>query len=148
MLGLTYGLYDNLEVGLALQRANRDRLGSLPVRGFEDLNAKYKFIAESSAAPASAATLDLKLPSASRANGLSTGRADQALLLIASKSFTPVALHANLGYRIVGDRPGARLGNVPHGGAALGRSLRPTGTAVQTTFGLTWTLDLAKARRP
>lgn len=198
MLGLTFGVYDKLEVGLALQRSNRDYPGSAPVRGFEDLhvNAKYKLVDESSALPALAGAVDLKMPSASRAKGLSTGRGDQALLMIASKTFTPVALHANLGYRIVGDRPGARLYNVLHGGAALewliaphwsmvgevtgagraanrasneanfqvgarfnalpnllldaavGRTLRASGSAIQGTFGLTWTIDLTTPQKP
>lgn len=197
-LGLTYGAYENLEVGLTIQRINQDGPGSAPVRGFEDLhlNAKYKFVEESPALPAFAGALDFKLPSASRAKGLSTGRSDQALLLIATKTFAPLALHANLGYRIVGDRPGARLNNIPHGGVALewhlaphwsmvgeitgagrtanrarneanfqlggrfsalpnllldlamGRSLSATGTAIQGTFGLTWTLNLSNAPRP
>lgn len=198
MLGLTYGVYQNLQLGIAIQRANQDGPGSAPVRGFEDLHltAKYKFVQESPALPAFAAALDIKLPSASRAMGLSTGRGDEALLLIASKTFTPIALHANLGYRIVGDRPGDRLNNIPHGGAALewlitphwslvgeitgagraanparneanillggrfsalpnlvldmavGRTLRSTETAIQGTFGLTWTLDLTHTQRP
>lgn len=164
MLGLTCGAYENLEVGLAIQRTNHDGPASAPVRGFEDLhlNAKYKFVDEAPALPAFAGALDFKLPTASRAQDLSTGRSDQALLVIASKTFTPFALHANFGYHIVGDRAGARLNNVLHGGAALEWHLAPhwsmvgeitgagraAGTAIQATFGLTWTLDLTNTQRP
>jgi len=194
LLGVTYGIFQQLEIGIAIQRTDQDKPRVAHIQGFEDLhvNAKYKFSEESPSLPALAAALDVKLPTASRARGLSTGRSNQSLLFIATKTLSPYIINANLGYTKVGDRPGDRLKNILHGGAAMewlftpqwsmvseitgasrtyrtarheanfqlgarfsvlpnlvldlavGRSLLPTGTAVQGTFGLTWTVDLAR----
>lgn len=85
---VTYGVFEQLEVGLAIQRINQDGPGTAPTRGFEDLhfNAKYKFLNETAGFPALAAAMDVKLPTANRSKGLSTGKADETLLLIATKS--------------------------------------------------------------
>ena len=188
----TYGVLDRLEFGLAIQRINQDVPRAAPSRGFEDLhiNAKYKFFDETEGFPALAAAMDVKLPTANRSKGLSTGKADETFLLIATKSLAPLALHANLGYTIVGNVTGAQLRNRLRGGSAMewaldsqwsmvgevtgasradigakneadfqlgfryalqptlvldfaaGRSLRCSGTSVQGTFGLTWTIDI------
>jgi Putative MetA-pathway of phenol degradation len=188
---LAYGVLERLELGLAIQRINQDVSPSPAAEGFEDLhiNAKYKFLEETNAYPALAVTFDIKLPTASRSKGLSTGKTDETLLWIASKSFAPLALHANLGYMIVGNLAGAKLRNRLRGGSSAewaldrqwsmvgelsgasraeiggkneadfqlgfryalrptlvfdfagGRSLRSSGTTVQGTFGLTWTID-------
>lgn len=118
---LTYGVFDRLEVGLAIQRINQDGPGTAPTRGFEDLhfNAKYKFLNETTGFPALAAAMDIKLPTANRSKSLSTGKADETLLLIATKSLAPLAIHANLGYTIVGNVAGANLRNRLRGGSAM-----------------------------
>lgn len=189
---MTYGVLDGLELGLAIQRVDQDRPRIAPNKGFEDLhiNAKYKFFDEAAGFPALAAAMDVKLPTANRAKGLSSGKADETLLLIATKSFAPLAIHANLGYTIVGNVDGAKLRNRLRGGCAMewaldrrwsivgevvgtsragidgkneadfqfgvryalpptltldfaaGRSLRSSGTNVQGTVGLTWTIDI------
>jgi hypothetical protein len=189
---VTYGVLDRLELGLAIQRADQVGPRIAPIKGFEDLhiNAKYKFFDEAAGFPALAAAMDVKLPTANRSEGLSTGKADETLLLIATKSLAPLAVHANLGYTTVGNAAGANLKNLVRGGMATewrfiprwslvgevtgtsraaraepnqadfqlgfryaalpnlvldlaaGRSLRPSGTSVQVTFGLTWTVDL------
>lgn len=121
VLAVTYGAFQQLEIGLAMQRINRNGPGAGPTHGFEDLhfNAKYKFHEETLTLPALAGALDIKLPTASRAKKLSTGRSDESLLLIATKTLSPFMINANLGYTIVGDRPGARLKNVLRGGTAM-----------------------------
>jgi hypothetical protein len=189
---VTYGVFNGLEFGLAIQRINQDVSQEAPRRGFEDLHltAKYKFLDESAEFPALAAAMDVKLPTANRSKGLSTGKADETLLVIATKSLAQLAVNANLGYTIVGNAAGANLKNLIRGGMAMewpfiphwslvgemtgtsraaraepnqadfqlgfryaalpnlvldlaaGRSLRPSGTSVQGTFGLTWTVDL------
>jgi len=188
----TFGVLDRLELSVAIQRTNQDAPQTAPFKGFEDLhiNAKYKLLDEATGFPALAAAMDVKLPTANRSKGLSTGKADKTLLLIATKSLAPLAVHANLGYTIVGNAAGANLKNLLRGGMALewpfiprwsfvgeltgasraanadpnqadfqlgfryaalpnlvldlaaGRSLRPSGTSVQGTFGLTWTIDM------
>lgn len=195
ILTATYGVFNRLEFGLALQRTNQDAPQAAPTKGFEDLHltAKYKFMDEAAAIPALGFSLDVKLPTANRSKGLSTGRADETLLLIATKSFIPFTLNANLGYTIVGTTAGTKLRNQLRGGTAMewatfrrwsivgeitgaaraeiggkneadfqigtryalqpslvfdiaaGRSLRSSGTAVQGTFGLTWTFDVGKS---
>lgn len=189
---LTYGVFDRLELGLAIQRINQDGPGTAPTRGFEDLhfNAKYKFLNETTGFLALAAAMDIKLPTANRPKSLSTGKADETLLLIATKSLAPLAIHANLRYTIVGNVAGANLRNRLRGGSAMewaldsqwsmvgevigtsraesggkndadfqfgvryalqptlvldfaaGRDLRSSGTAVQGSFGLTWTIEI------
>lgn len=118
---MTYSVFEQLEVGLAIQRINQDGPGTAPTRGFEDLhfNAKYKFLNETAGFPALAAAMDVKLPTANRSKGLSTGKADETLLLIATKSLAPLVIHTNLGYTIVGNLPGAKLRNRLRGGSAM-----------------------------
>jgi hypothetical protein len=121
ILTATYGVFNRLELGLAIQRTNQDAPQAKPTKGFEDLHltAKYKFLDETAAVPALAFSLDVKLPTANRFKGLSTGKADETLLLIATKSFTPLTLNANLGYTIVGTTAGTKLRNQLRGGTAM-----------------------------
>lgn len=117
----TLGIFDGLEFGLAIQRVNYDDSESAPKKGFEDLhvNAKYKFLDEAAGLPALAASLDIKAPTANRSKGLSTGKADETFLLIATKSFASYALHVNFGYTIAGRTAGAKLRNQLRGGGAM-----------------------------
>jgi len=121
ILTATYGVFNRLEFGLAIQRTNQDAPQTAPTKGFEDLHltAKYKFLDEAAAIPALAFSLDVKLPTANRSKGLSTGKADETLLLIATKSFTPLTLHGNLGYTIVSTTAGTKLRNQLRGGTAM-----------------------------
>jgi hypothetical protein len=118
---VTYGVLDRFELGLAIQRADQVGPRIAPLKGFEDLhiNAKYKFFDEAAVFPALAAAMEVKLPTANRSKGLSTGKADKTLLLIATKSLAPLAVHANLGYTIVGNAAGANLKNLVRGGMAM-----------------------------
>lgn len=192
-MGLTYGLTEGLEFGVNIHRINSDLKGEAPVEGLEDLHlaTKYNVLEESVDLPALAFSFDLKTPTANRRKGLSSGRVDEHLTLIATKRFSPVALDLNLGYLIVNSPLRDQLKNRFLGGlalrrdldkqwslvgeilgqsrkasgekneahlqigarylfalpivfdAAVGRSLRPSGTRIQATFGLTWTFPVS-----
>lgn len=137
-VGFAYGVLERLEVGLAIQRVNHAERGAAPLRGFEDLhvNAKYKFVDEAPLLPAFAAAFDLKLPTANRSKGRSTGKTDETLLLIASKSFAPLALHSNFGYTIVGRVSDAHLRNRWRGGSAVEWALDGQWSLVGEVFGV------------
>jgi hypothetical protein len=137
IIGVTYGAMERLEMGLAIQRVNHDERGAAPVRGFEDLhfNAKYKFFDEAPLLPAFAAAVDLKLPTANRSKGLSTGKTDETALLIASKSFAPFALHSSFGYTVVGRVSDAHLRNRWRGGSAAEWTLDNRWSLVGEVFG-------------
>ncbi|MGH7887959.1 MAG: transporter, partial [Candidatus Binatia bacterium] len=71
--------------------------------------------------------------------GLSTGKADETLLLIATKSLKPFAIHANFGYTIVGDGAGSNLKNVLRGGIAMEWVLNPRWSLVGELTGMSRT---------
>lgn len=136
-LTLTYGIIDNLELGLAITRVNQDFPKEPPLRGFEDLHiaAKYRMIAERTALPAIALAIDVKAPTADRQEGLSSGKTDTALLLIASKSWVDLRFHTNLGYSVIGKVRGEGLKNIIHGGLAAETALNPQWAVVGEVFG-------------
>lgn len=137
VIAVGFGLYERLEGGFSIQRANDDRKGSRPVKGFEDLHltSKYRFLAGDSILPALAFSLDVKTLTANRRKGLSSGRWDETLLLIASKSFASLALHLNLGYVIVDSPSRENLKNRIRGGLALEWPFAQHWTFVGEAFG-------------
>ncbi|MBI4490505.1 MAG: transporter [Deltaproteobacteria bacterium] len=139
VIGLTFGLVESLEVGLSIQRNHSDLKGEPPVDGFEDLHltAKYLLLREWVYFPALAFGLDLKLPTADRFKGLSTGRVDESLLVIASKNLTSLlAFDLNLGYGIVNSPPDKKLKNRFLGGFALQWSVLERWVLLGEVFGL------------
>lgn len=192
VMAVGLGLGKGVEAGFAIQRLDSNLKGEPRRRGFEDLhlNGKYQFLDERRDFPALALAFDLKFPTAGRRKGLSSGKTDEGITLITTKTFDPLALDLNLGYLIAGRPTGEKLENRIQGGLALrrplrrdwllvgeisgrsretsngeneahfqvgiryqltpaialdagaGRSLRATGTRIQTTFGLTWLLPL------
>ncbi len=134
---VAYGLIDRIELGLSIQRINQDSRNEAPLKGFEDLHLTTKIlaVAESPVLPAVSLSLDIKLPTANRRKGLTTGKSDQDLMLILTKSFAPLAAHLNFGYRIVNSPRDAKLKNVLHGGIAADWAFRPQWTLVGEIFG-------------
>jgi Putative MetA-pathway of phenol degradation len=191
-IAVAYGIYPEIELGISIRRINREGGLESHSRGFEDLHltTKYRISEETALLPAFAVDLDIKLPTASRSKGLSTGKSEETFRTSATKNFHSIAAHLNLGYALVHSPSGEKLKNRIFGGAAiewlfrpglalvaeifavsrsarddanelefqtglkyalrpylvldaaLGRSLRSSGTAVQGTAGLTWTVDL------
>jgi hypothetical protein len=135
-MALTYGLYKGLEVGLGIQRVHSDPKGEPPVDGFEDLHlaAKYNFLPGEKYDFSFA--FDLKVPTANRRKGLSSGRFDESLLLIATKHFFPAALDLNFGYIIVDSPPGEKLKDRFFGGVALRYGLNENWRLVGEIYGL------------
>jgi Putative MetA-pathway of phenol degradation len=136
VMAATYGLYKNLEVGLGIQRANTDLKGEAPFSGFQDLNfaAKYDFFPSESYDLSFA--FNLKIPTANRHRGLSTGKFDETFLFIATKHMFPAAIDLNLGYTVVGRRPGEKLENRFFGGVALRYGLNERWRLVGDIYGL------------
>jgi len=136
VMAATYGLYKGLEVGLGIQRTNTDLKGDPPVEGFQDLHlaAKYNFL------PGEfydfSFAFDLKVPTANRHRGLSSGRFDESFVLIATKHFFPAAVDLNLGYTVVGRRAGEKLENRFLGGMALRYGLNERWRLVGDIYGL------------
>ena len=135
VMAATYGLYKGLEVGLGIQRTNTDLKGDPPVSGFQDLHlaAKYNFL------PGDVYDLsvafDLKIPTADRNRGLTSGRFNETFLFIATKHFFPAAVDLNLGYTVVGRPPGEKLENRFLGGMALRYGLNERWRLVGDIFG-------------
>lgn len=193
-IGLAYGVWPRVEIGLTLQRLEREESSA---DGFEDLHltTKYGMFDETPRFPALALELAIKLPTANSRKGLSTGKSDQSFRISATKNFDSIAAHLNLGYLLVRSPPRDKLKNRIFGGVAtewllgtgwafvaevfgvsrearaatnevefhtglkyalserlildtaIGRSLLDTGTAVQGTVGLTWTVDVTTLLR-
>ena len=81
------------------------------------LNHMSDFLCE--ALPAAAFSLDVSVPTANRAKGLSTGNSEQAFTLILSKGYAPGGLHLNLCYLLVHSPRNAKLKNQLRGGIEL-----------------------------
>ena len=135
-----YGVYQNLEAGLTIQRTHTDLKGEAPLSGFEDLHlyTKYNFVQEieKGYVPALTFTFDLEIPTASRHGGLTTGKFNEGFFLIATKHWFPAALDVNLGYTVVGRRQGEKLENQFFGGVALRYGLSQNWRLVGDIYGL------------
>lgn len=139
VMAATYGLFKGLEVGLGIQRTNTAVKRDSPVEGFQDLHlaTKYNFL------PGEfydfSFTFDLKVPTADRHRGLTSGKFDESFVLIATKHFFPAALDLNLGYIVVGRRAGEKLQNRFLGGMALRYGLNERWRLVGDIYGLSRT---------
>lgn len=137
LFSATVGILNKLEAGLNIQRAHDDLRGEPPLDGFEDLNLsiKYLLLAEKTSLPALAFSFGLKIPTASRSKGLTTGRVDQNLLLLATKNLQSLAVDLNLGYSVVDSPPGEKLKNRVLYGLALRWAAHKNWTLVGEIFG-------------
>jgi hypothetical protein len=121
MFDLTHGLINNLDFEVQVPTIFADEKGNSE-SGLGDLRLKSKvrFLKGREANPLSlSGQLQIKFPTCDRdklairhLNPDCTGEADVGLLAIASKSFTPVTVHLNLGYTFVGNPPGEALDDV------------------------------------
>jgi len=138
VIGVKYGLYPNLEVGMAIQRVESDSSTEPSVKGFEDLHltTKYRIVKESHLLPALAVALDIKLPTANPKKNLSTGKSDQSFLLITTKSVSSIFVHLNVGYTVVRSPSEEKLNNRIFGGIAGEWSFFPRWSIVGEVFGL------------
>ncbi len=135
-MALTYGLYKGLEVGLGIQRVNSDLKRERPVEGFEDLHLAAKYNLLPGEKYDFSFAFDLKVPTANRRKGLSSGRFGESLLVIATKHFFPAALDLNFGYIIVDSPPGEKLKDRFFGGVALRYGLNENWRLVGEIYGL------------
>ena len=134
---VAYGLIQRLEVGLNIQRVNHDRRREAAVKGFEDLHLATKFsvIEETGNLPATALSLDVKIPTANKSKGLSAGKFEEAMTLILSKAYAPVGLHCYLGYLLVDSPRNAKLKNRLRAGVAADYAFHPELVLVGEVFG-------------
>jgi hypothetical protein len=130
-IGLAYGVYPEVEIGMTLRRVDRHGTQSHS-HGFEDLHltTKYRIIEETPSLPAFAVDLDIKLPTANR----SKGKSDQSFRMSVTKNLYSVAAHLNLGYALIQSPSGDKLRNRIHGGAATEWLFRPGFALVAEIF--------------
>jgi len=129
--GLTYGLIEDVEVGVGFggQFEKRsevlgERRGSRHVHenGIGDLTfgAKWRFLSEAEWCPRQALVPSVKFPTADEDEGLGSGETDFDLTWIASKALTDkLGAHVNAGYSFIGQPAGEDVGDIVHYGAAL-----------------------------
>jgi len=111
-VNLRYGLIQNLEFNFEMPflfvdgpEDNKKRAGDFR------LNTKIRFLKGRAANPLSVAGLmAIKFPTAGRSKALGTsGVVDVGFLAIASKAFSPVTTHINMGYYFIGNPAGTDL---------------------------------------
>lgn len=131
-LAVAYGLARDWEVGLGLQRASVDRKKEEPIVGWNDLHvtAKYNWLVENESRPAVSFSLDIKIPTANRRKGLSTGKVDENFVLLLTKEFAKVGFDLNLGYLHINSPPRLRHKNRVLSGIAARWTLDDKWTAV------------------
>ena len=118
---LTHGLLNNLDFEVEVPTIFADQNDNSQT-GLGDLRLKSKvrFLKGREANPLSlSGQLVLKFPTCDEGKGVivrlnpsCTGEVDVGLLGIASKTFSPVTVHLNLGYAFVGNPPGQVLDDV------------------------------------
>lgn len=91
---------------------------------------------ENSSHPAFAVAAEVKLPTA-KSDLIGTGKADYAVLWIASKRFGILDTHFNLGYTFTGSPAGANLGNIVNYAIGATASLQPKLSLVGEIIGNT-----------
>ena len=120
MMALTYGILPRLDLGVSIQRFSGDAPEQPPSQGFADVHITSKFnLLEEATLPALSFALDVKIPTANRSKGLTTGRTDETFLLLATKHFYPLGIDLNFGYTLVNSPPDDKLKNRLLGGLAL-----------------------------
>jgi len=111
-LGLRYGLIHNLEFNLNLPYLFVSDNGNSKNRpGDLLLKTKIRFLKGRAANPLSVAgQMVLKFPTAGESDFYhTTGVVDLGFIAIASKTFSPLTAHINLGYYFIGNPPGQDL---------------------------------------
>ena|SRR5215467_806772 len=136
VVALTYGIFKRMDFGLGIQRIKSDAHGEPSIQGFQDLHLASKFnLIEEETIPAVSFSLDVKVPTANRQKGLTTGKSDENLLLIATKHFFPLGIDLNFGYSIIGSPPDEHLKNRFFGGLALRYGLSERWRLVGDVYG-------------
>ncbi len=173
-LGLTYGLFNNIEAGLGFGGQFERRTETVESisgkdcireNGIGDLTigAKWQYVGETAWCPRQAVAPSVKFPTADEDEGLGSGETDYDLAWIASKTLTErMGAHFNAGYSFMGEPSGEEIGDVVHYGIALDYQLTEPlqwvgevfaekamehggGTAIQYNSGFRWSLSDALA---
>ena len=104
---LTYGLLENVDIGVgssylfARPKEGENENGI----GDTEIELKYQALGEKTWMPAFAVSGSLKVPTASDAKGLGSGKADFGINAIFSKELSNrFLLHLNVGYAFIGER--------------------------------------------
>ena len=101
---VTYGQTPNLELDVLTGLATARISGTDRQTGFGDttLGARWRFAEETRHAPQVGLAYFLKVPTASAANGLGTGKVDHLLYLMSAKSFGKAYVFGQAGYSVLG----------------------------------------------
>lgn len=117
--GLTFGLMDGLEAGVAFGGL-RDKTEEGTASGWSDTTVGLKWRCASSGGFRCAIAPSVSLPTADEEKGLGSGEADVDATWIGSVAIgDAIGVHANAGYTWVGDPEGEDPGDVVHGGVAV-----------------------------
>ena len=103
-LTITYGKTPNLELDLLTGLATARTSGTDRQTGFGDttLGARWRFVEETHRAPQAGVAYFLKVPTASAARGLGTGKVDHLLYLMSAKSFGKAYVFGQAGCSLLG----------------------------------------------
>lgn len=135
-LALTYGLTDNLDIGLGVPFLFLRPDDGPDEEGLSDLELclKYGFLEEAERYPSLALVGFVTLPTGDVDKGLGAGNSDMGILLVASKDLCDMTFHCNLGYQYVGS---GQPNDVFLYGAAFERPLNEKWTLVGEIVGET-----------
>lgn len=99
-----FGLVRNMEVRWGGNPWIRDSVSGAEHEGFGDqyFSAQYRFHEANGSAPALAASYDVTIPAASKAQGLGSGRFDHSLAFLASKDVRSFTFDFNALYNLIG----------------------------------------------
>jgi hypothetical protein len=126
-LAVEFGITDRLEIAVepVVFTSIRPKTGP-SARGFGDteVTLTYLLSRESSSLPAFAIAGEVKFPTTKNPL-IGTGGTDFRVVGIASKSFGPLDVHANLGYTFTGRHAGTKFGNVFDYAVAVEYSIAP-----------------------
>ncbi len=157
---INYSFSKTIQLTLGSGMASQRLTGARPVAGMADSSAEFKwrFREEDAKTPGLSLHYFLKIPTASAARGLGSGKFDHALLLAAGKQVGRVYAFGNLGGSLPGapdERNNLILGGAVSyqltaamtlGGQVYGNTSAAVGEGGNLSWGLTATRDLLPGR--
>ena len=113
-IALTYGVLNNLEVGIELPYTFIDYATTEKVDGIGDLSIglKYRLWDEVGNFPSGALSFSIKTQTGDEDKGLGTGEVDYEICSIFTKQIGPMLIHMNAGYTFKGEPEGRDIDDV------------------------------------
>ena len=113
-IDLGFGVRENFEITINIPFSYLNPETGPEVAGFSDISLRpeFNFLEETESFPALSLAAVFKFDNGDEDRGLGSGEVDYSLALQASKQFSPVVLHFNLGYTFTGEPRGVNLDDV------------------------------------